>query len=185
LINEPLVPGDKQPDKQWLHPIELAGFHYVQFIALDPAGRDRDEIARQWTRRMVASIRRHDRRTPITIGMLPESASGFDPAKLADELDFIAVHVYPDRNDPAKADQVVRNFHVSGKNLVIEELFPINADAADCAKFLAHNKDVIDGCISFYWGRTPEQLAETKDVGDALTGAWLKEFSRLNPNPRR
>src|SRR5205814_7663099 len=136
LINEPLVPGDKQPDRQWLHPIELAGFHYVQFIALDPAGRDRDAIARQWTRRMVAAVREQDPGTPITIGMLPEKSSGFDPAKLADELDFIAVHVYPERKDPAKADQVVRDFRVPGKPLVIEEFFPINAAAADCAAFL-------------------------------------------------
>jgi hypothetical protein len=117
--------------------------------------------------------------------MLPETGSGFDPAKLADELDFIAVHVYPDRKDPAKADRTLREFHVPGKNLVIEEFFPLTSDAADCTAFLGRNKDVIDGVVSFYWGRTPQQLAESKDVGDALTGAWVKEFSRLNPNTGR
>jgi hypothetical protein len=67
---------------------------------------------------------------------------------------------------------------------VIEEFFPISANASDLAQFLTRNKDLIDGCISFYWGRTPRELSASKDVGDAITGAWLDEFSRLNPNRR-
>ncbi len=47
LINEPIVSGDMRPPGEWVHPFQLEGLHYMEFINLDPAGRERPEIARQ------------------------------------------------------------------------------------------------------------------------------------------
>ena len=42
------------------------------------------------------------------------------------------------------------------------------------------------GWIGFYWGQTPDELAKSGTVGDALTAAWLKLFQELkNPTERR
>ena len=108
-----------------------------------------------------------------------------DPAKLADELDFIAVHVYPDANDLAKANKILREFHIKDKPLLIEELFPIKAHTPELSAFLSENAKLIAGCISFYWGRTPQELAESRDVTDVVLRTWLPEFARINPNRRR
>ena len=182
LINEPVVPAGKLPSGQWLHPAALAGFHYVQHVALDPAGRDRHEIAQQWTRQMTAAIRKHDRRHMITIGMLPMAGSGLDPAKLADELDFIAVHVYPERGKLDDAIGTLKSFKISRKPQVIEETFPLHANAKELGEFITRSRGVASGCIGFYWGKTPDELEASPDISDKITLAWLNLFREMNPN---
>ena len=46
LMNEPVVPGGKRQDGDWLGP-PFAGKHFVQFITLDQADRPRPDIARR------------------------------------------------------------------------------------------------------------------------------------------
>ena len=59
-------------------------------------------IARQWCHKLVAAIRKHDQRHLVTVGLVPWSldrpglTSGFVPKEIAPELDFIAVHLYPE-----------------------------------------------------------------------------------------
>ena len=57
LMNEPLVPGGKKTEKDWLTG-ELGGKHFVQRIALDANGRQPREIAKSWVELLVAAIRR-------------------------------------------------------------------------------------------------------------------------------
>ena len=45
LVNEPIIPGDRQKPGEWMTG-HLEAFWYCQFITLDPAGRDRGDIAR-------------------------------------------------------------------------------------------------------------------------------------------
>src|SRR5205814_978142 len=102
LLNEPMVPGEKQKPGAWIVPVGLGGFYYVQDIALDPAGRDRSAISVAWTQRIAAAIRARDHRHLITIGLLPNSVpgpgftSGFIPRDVAPYLDFICLHLYPE-----------------------------------------------------------------------------------------
>jgi hypothetical protein len=184
LVNEPTIPGD--PQETWVHPLALAGFHYVQFIVRDPAGRNPDDIARQWTRKMTAAIRVHDTRRPITIGMLPvpaadmSKAHGFVPAALKDDLDIIAVHVYPESKKTDDALAILKSFDV-GKPLVVEETFPLTTTAREFDEFLTRSRDAVDGVIGFYWGKTVAEMNDRPGVTDRQMLAWLEAFAKRNP----
>jgi Cellulase (glycosyl hydrolase family 5) len=101
LMNEPVVPGGRRNDKDWLGPA-FAGKHFVQFVTLDQRDRPRAEIARQWVRHLNAAIRSQDKRHLVTVGLVdwsldrPGLTSGFVPEKIVGELDFLSVHLYPE-----------------------------------------------------------------------------------------
>ncbi len=175
LINEPIVPAQKRTD--WLV-AELAGFYYVQAIALDPDDRERSAIAVSWTKTMCEAIRRYDRKHMITIGLLPDSAdspssSGFEPRKLAPLLDFISVHVYPNSKHLRADLATVRKFAV-GKPLVIEETFPMTCSISELNQFLLDAQPPANGWISFYWGETPRELKNSKSIAASILLEWLK-----------
>src|SRR5262249_2164968 len=124
LMNDPGSPGGKRKPREWLSGKPFGGYDFVQFIALDPAGRPREEIARQWIKTLSAAIRKHDRRTLITVGLLPWSPewrhlSGFLPEKVAPELDFVSVHIYPKTGQVDEAMASLKHFSV-GRTIVIE-----------------------------------------------------------------
>jgi hypothetical protein len=184
LINEPLVPAAPLPKGQWLHPYALGGFNYVQYIALDAAGRPRTQIAKQWAHQISAAIRKRDRSHLVTVGLLPNSvgttdqASGFDPTTIAVELDFISVHIYPTKEKVAESIETLRGFCV-GKPVVIEEMFPLNCSADELGQFVEQSRSCASGWLGFYWGQTPEQLKTSKRPGDALMLSWLELFTKL------
>jgi hypothetical protein len=184
LMNEPLVPAAPLQAGQWLHPFALGGFSYVQYICLDPANRPRTQIARQWLDLMAAAIRKHDRAHLITVGLLPNSvgqsdqASGFDPATIGPALDFISVHIYPQKGKIEESLATLRGFAV-GKPVVIEEMFPLNCDAAELGQFIEQSKQYASGWLGFYWGQTPEQLRESSEPSAVLMRSWLELFQKL------
>ena len=102
LMNEPVVPGGKRKDGDWLGPA-FGGKHFVQVITLDQKDRPRPEIARHWIATLVAAIRKIDPRHLVTVGLVdwsldrPGLTSGFVPKVIAPELDFLAVHIYPEK----------------------------------------------------------------------------------------
>ena len=189
LINEPLVPGDDKPIQHWVHPLALANLHYVQYVARELNGRPRAQVARDWTRAMVQAIRMHDKRHLITLGLItidlgnPEEASGFVPVKIAPELDFLAIHIYPQKDKLDAALDVLRRCKAAGKPVVVEEIFPLRCDAPTLRTFIERaNKDSLsDGWIGFYWGQTPAQLEKSKELADRLTLAWLELFQSMGP----
>jgi hypothetical protein len=184
LMNEPIAPSSRiEPDQ--LLTGEFGGYHFIQQIALDPAGRSQDEIARAWIRRMTGAIRRHDAHHPITVGALPPAPgvghfSGFTPELLAEELDFVSVHVYPEEERLAEAVAVVNGFAV-GKPPLIEETFLLYSGEEGFERFFRETDGLVAGWIGFYWGRSPEELAEPADIRAALERAWLDLFRRLGP----
>ena len=186
LLNEPVVPAEKVD--AWLHPFALANFHYVQYVVLDPAGRDPDEIARQWTRTMTAAIRKHDKRRPITIGMLPikakdaDNARGFVPRAMKDDLDFIALHLYPESKKLDEAMATLKLFDLPGKPLVIEEIFPLTATPKELAAFIEQSRAAADGWIGFYWGKTVDEMEDDPGPFDKAMLGWLELFRKLNPS---
>ncbi|HEY8504070.1 MAG TPA: cellulase family glycosylhydrolase [Gemmataceae bacterium] len=195
LMNEPVVPGGKGKREDWLGPA-LGDKHFVQFITLETKGRERPEIARQWVGTLVRAIRKHDRRHLITVGLVPWSldrpglTSGFVPEKVAGELDFVAVHIYPESGKVAEALKTLEGFAV-GKPVVVEEMFPLKCSTEELAKFVKESEKVAAGWVGFYWGKTPEELGKAKTIAEAITLNWLEFFQERareigkqgNPNP--
>ncbi len=183
LMNEPVVPGDTRAPGDWLGPSFLGSDsgYFVQFISLDPQGRSRPAIARQWCRKLVAAIRVHDPRHLVTVGLVPWSldrpglSSGFVPEQIAPELDFLAVHLYPDRGKVAEALETLSGFAV-GKPLIIEEMFPLNCPLAEFEQFFQGSREFASGWIGFYWGKTLEECRRSNTMQDALLASWLEWF---------
>jgi hypothetical protein len=182
LMNEPVVPGGDKPRDDWLGPA-FAGKHFLQFITLDRAGRPRPEIARKWVRQLVAAVREHDQRHLITVGLVPWSldrpglTSGFVPEAIVGDLDFIAVHIYPERDKVDEAMDTLAGFWV-GKPVVIEETFPLKCSPAELETFIDQSRKHASGWIGFYWGKTPEEYRPPATIADALTLGWLELFQK-------
>ena len=189
LMNEPLVSGEKLSPGSWVHPHALEGFHYLQYINLDLSGRERSEIARQWIRRMVQSIRKYDRRHMVTVGLFPvdmhwpkpEEATGFAPSKIAPELDFLSVHFYPGKGEIDLAINTLRRYRTS-KPLVIEETYVLNCSFPEIQSFLERSRGIAQGWLGFYWGQSPAELVGSSKLNDQVLAQWLQLFRKLNPN---
>lgn len=186
LMNEPVAPAGKGAATDWLGPA-LGGKHFVQRISLDQADRDRTEIARQWIATLVAAIRAQDRRHLITVGLVdwslerPGLQSGFAPAKIAADLDFICVHLYPKDGKLKEDIETLAAFAAAGKPVVIEETFPLGATPENFATFIEASKAHARGWIGFYWGQTLAELEKPKSIPEALTKSWLEFFKANRP----
>jgi hypothetical protein len=182
LMNEPVVPGGKRKAGDWLGPA-FGGKHYVQFITLDQQGRPRPDVARQWVKQMAAAVRQVDKRHLITVGLVhwsldrPGLTSGFVPEKIAADLDFLSVHLYPEEGKVDEALKTLAGFAV-GKPVVIEETFPLKCSPAELGRFIDGSKTVARGWVGFYWGKTPEELRQSGEIGDAMTLGWLELFQK-------
>jgi hypothetical protein len=179
LMNEPVVPGAKKRT-DWLGPA-FAGKHFVQFITLQACERPREGIAVQWIKKLTTAIRKHDREHLITVGLVPWSlpgkglTSGFAPQRIAGELDFISVHLYPERSKLDEAMETLAGFSV-GKPVVIEEIFPLKCSMRELEQFIEDSQRYACGWIGFYWGKTPEECTGSGRIADALMLKWLEFF---------
>ncbi|MBP90207.1 MAG: hypothetical protein CMJ64_26445 [Planctomycetaceae bacterium] len=181
LMNEPVVPGGTKKRDDWLGGA-FAGKHFVQFIALETKGRARHEIAQQWIRTLVPAIRKHDQRHLVTVGLVPWSldrpglTSGFVPDKIAADLDFIAMHMYPEKGKVDEAIDTLKGFAAVGKPVVIEETFTLKCGAEELGQFIDKSQQFATGWIGFYWGKMPDEYRPPKTIGEALTLSWLELF---------
>ncbi|MBM4000219.1 MAG: glycoside hydrolase family 5 protein [Planctomycetes bacterium] len=186
LMNEPVVAGGDSKRDDWLGPA-FADKHYVQFITVDRAGRERPEIARSWTRLLVAAIRKQDARHLVTVGLVswsldrPGLTSGFVPESIAENLDFIAVHLYPEKGKGDEAIETLRGFAAAGKPVVIEEFFPLKCNAEELGRFIDRSCAHAAGWIGFYWGKTADEMRPPKTIHDAITLSWLDLFQHWTP----
>jgi hypothetical protein len=183
LMNEPFVPGGKRRPGDWLGP-PFGDKYFVQMISLDQAGRSRPDIAKAWIKRLTAAIRQHDRRHLSTVGLVAESldrpgiSSGFVPQKIASELDFLCVHLYPEKGKIREALQTLADFAAADKPVVIEETFPLKCGKDEFERFAASARKQSAGLIGFYWGQPPEELRKSRTIGDAITLQWLEWFQK-------
>ena len=185
LMNEPVAPVGRGTSKDWLGPPFGGpdGFCYVQRISTDQAERDRETIARRWIETLVAAIRKHDARHPVTVGLVDWSLdlparlySGFAPAKIAAPLDFLCVHLYPRDGKLGEDLATLAAFAKAGKPVVIEETFPLGATMETFAKFIEASRQDAAGWMGFYWGKPPAELDAKKSIQDALMKTWLEYF---------
>jgi len=183
LMNEPVVPGGDEARDDWLGP-GFAGKHFVQFITLDRRGRERWTIARDWIDHLVGAIRKEDPHHMITVGFVPWSldrpglTSGFIPSKVADNLDFLAMHIYPESDKTDEAIETVRGFHEVGKPVVVEEFFPLKCSLDELETFMDRADAMVAGWIGFYWGQTREQLREEETMQSAIIASYLDLLHR-------
>ena len=169
LMNEPVVPGGKRKDGDWLGPA-FGGKHFVQVITLDQQKRPRPDIARQWVKHLVAAIRKQDKRHLITVGLVdwsldrPGLTSGFVPDKIADDLDFISVHLYPEKGKGGRGTEDAGGVLPWASRCVIEETFPLKCSMEEFGQFIEGSKKHAAGWIGFYWGKPPEELRKGKTI---------------------
>ena len=188
LMNEPVSPGGRREPGQWYSGKPFGGFDFIQWISLDQADRPRHEIACAWIRTLSKAIRNRDKHHLITVGLLPSTPdwghfSGFVPEKIAPEVDFIAVHIYPNSDSPLEAIETLKGFAV-GKPLVIEETFPLSCTGAELRRFLLESRGIACGWIGHYGGTTLAELdalrrAGTIDISQELQRQWLELFQDL------
>ncbi|HUR53151.1 MAG TPA: cellulase family glycosylhydrolase [Gemmataceae bacterium] len=182
LMNEPVVPGGKRAAGEWLGPA-FGGKHFVQFVTLDQNDRPRPDIARAWVKHLTAAVRKADDRHLITVGLVDWSldrkglTSGFLPDKVAVDLDFVSVHLYPESGKLDAAIETLKGFSV-GKPVVVEETFPLKCSPKELDAFIDRTGPHAAGWVSFYWGKPPEELRRSKAFGDAILLDWLERFEK-------
>lgn len=185
LMNEPIVAEDKK-GRDWT-PGAFGDKYYVQRLALDFKGRSAEQIAKAWVDKMVAAIRKHDRRHLVTVGEIPwaltwpGAKSIFGSKKVGKKLDFVSVHFYPKAGEIDKALTALAVYHI-GKPLVIEEMFPLSCSVAELGQFVDGSRPITAGWITFYWGKTIAEYKQEKRVGiDSTTLQWLEYFVKKTP----
>lgn len=186
LMNEPISPAGK--GTKWYSGNLLGEYDFVQYIARDPAGRSRGEIAIAWIKRLSAAIRERDRTHLITVGMLPwvtgwKHLSGFVPKEIAPHVDFLSVHIYPKTKQPDEALQALRECD-AGKALVIEETFPLECSVEELEAFLRSSRSIASGWIWHYDGRPVNdydalERAGKLTIAQAIWRDALRSFVRL------
>lgn len=194
LMNEPISPAGPRKPGQWRSGKLLGEYDFVQFIALEPAGRKREDIAKQWIRAMTAAIRKHDGNTLITVCQWPwvekwGHLSGFLPAAVAPELDFVSVHIYPEKGKVPDALAGLKKFCV-GKPVVIEETFNLACSSEEVLQFLRESRAHACGWLGHNDGLTAADYDALKAAGkltiaQALWRAWLDVFQQFAPDVGR
>jgi Cellulase (glycosyl hydrolase family 5) len=189
LMNEPLSPTTNGTNGAWYSGKKLGDYDFLQFISRDLAGRTRPAVAREWIRALTKAIRRHDARTPITVGLLPSTdplgfLSGFIPKEIAPELDFIALHIYPEGGKVANAMKHTAGF-VTHRPLIIEETFPLSCPASELSDFLDQSAAHACGWMMHYDGQTIAQLEELRKNGSMTIAQaiWLSGIELFKRGP--
>ena len=179
LVNEPGAIG-KRTDGWYLG--RMGEVEFCQRLSLDAGKRNGDEIFREWTKRMVSAIRKHDQTHLITMGMLPFPAA-YKTA--AEQLDFVSPHLYPKTGKIDDEIELLKKFDW-GKPIVIGETFPLSCGADDERDFLLRSRPFAHGWIGHWPDESPAKLAELKDAGkatihNAIWLSWVDLFKELGP----
>jgi hypothetical protein len=187
LMNEPIAPAGKR--ETWYSGHLLGGYDFIQYVARDPAGRSRREIAIAWIEKLTSAIREKDPNRLVTVGMLPwvtgwRHLSGFVPEEIAPHVDFLSVHIYPKTKQPDEAPRALRECDV-GKAVVIEETFPLECGVGDLETFLRNSRSVAAGWIWHYDGRTVAEYdalegSKQLTIAQAIWRDALRSFIRLS-----
>ena len=179
LMNEPLVPGEQIDD--WLTEEGLGDFFYVQNITRTPDGRTSKDIAKSWIDCLVAAIHSVDTRHLVTLGVIPwemvwpdAKPLFYDPV-VSENLDFASVHFYPEANGVEKALRALSVYSI-GKPLVVAEMFPMSCSFEEMDQFIEGSRNITQGWISFYWGKTIEEYAQENDFSAAIMKSWLEHY---------
>lgn len=177
LVNEPAAVG-KLADGWYMG--KMGEVEFCQRLSLDPGERTSDDIFSQWTKRMVAAIRKHDQTHLITMGMLPFPGA-YKTA--AEQLDFVSPHLYPKTGKVDEELKLLQKFDW-GKPIVIGETFPLSCGVEDERDFLLRSREFAHGWIGHWPDESPTELEELNKTGKATIHnviwlAWVDLFKEL------
>ena len=186
LMNEPILPGADKAESAWLAG-EFGGKYFVQRITLDLAGRTREQVAKAWVDKLIVAIRKHDKKHMVTVGVIPwahvwpNAKPFFYSKEVGENLNFVSVHFYPKKSEVEKALKALAVYDV-GKPLVVEEMFPLSCGIEELDAFIDGSRNIADGWISFYWGKSIEDYASGDlDIAGAIIKSWLEHFRAKGP----
>ncbi|MEQ8667546.1 MAG: cellulase family glycosylhydrolase [Pirellulales bacterium] len=179
LVNEPAAFG-KHADGWYTG--RMGDVEFCQRLSLDPGDRTGDDVFREWSKRMVASIRKHDKTHLITMGMLPFPGAY---TAVAEQLDFVSPHLYPRSGKVDDEIKLLQKFDW-GKPIVIGETFPLSCSADDERDFLLKSREFAHGWIGHWPDESPAELAELKKSGKATIQnatwlSWVELFQAIGP----
>ena len=179
LVNEPAAVG-KRADGWYTG--RMGDVEFCQRLSLDPGNRNGDDIFREWTKRMVAAIRKHDQTHLITLGMLPFPGS-YKAA--VEQLDFASPHLYPKTGKVEDELKLLQEFDW-GKPIVIGETFPLSCGADEERDFLLKSREFAQGWIGHWPDESPAELAKLKETGkatiqNAIWLSWVDLFKDIGP----
>ncbi|MBL8850068.1 MAG: cellulase family glycosylhydrolase [Planctomycetaceae bacterium] len=179
LINEPAAVG--KPADGW-YTGRMGDFEFCQRLSLNPGNRSGDDVFREWTTRMVASIRKHDETHLVTMGMLPFPGAY---RAAAEQLDFVSPHLYPKSGKVDDEVELLQKFDW-GKPIVIGETFPLSCGVDDERAFLLKSRAFAHGWIGHWPDESPAELAELKESGNATIQnviwlSWVDLFKEIGP----
>ena len=109
----------------------------------------------------MKAIRRVDPRHLVTVGLVdwsldrPGLTSGFVPAAIAPAVDFLCVHLYPNRGKVDEAITTLEGFAAAGKPVVIEETFPLMCGVEEFEAFLGGRRPTPRAGSASTGGRRP------------------------------
>ncbi len=178
LMNEPVVGKAEDDQHPWLLG-ELEGFYFVQRISNDPKQRDSRTIAEAWVKTMVQAIRKHDRDSLVTVGVIPwaqvwpNAKPLFYSPEVVSHLDFVSVHFYPKKGEVEKTLVALAVYDI-GKPLVVEETFPLSCSLKELDEFIQGARFRVDGWISHYFGKSIEEHANGAKPSGELTARFLE-----------
>ena len=177
LVNEPAASG-KQADGWYFG--RMGEVEFCQRLTLEPGNRTGDEIFRDWTKRMVTAIRKHDQVHLITMGMLPFPGAY---RSAAEHLDFVSPHLYPKTGKVDEEIVLLKQFDW-GKPIVIGETFPLSCGADDERDFLLKSRRLAHGWLGHWPDESPAKLAELKASGkatihNAIWLSWVELFKEI------
>ncbi len=186
LMNEPILPGADKAESEWLAG-EFGGKYFVQRITLDLAGRTREQVAKAWVDKLIVAIRKHDKKHMVTVGVIPwahvwpNAKPFFYSKEVGENLNFVSVHFYPKKGEVEKALKALAVYDV-GKPLVVEEMFPLSCGIEELDTFIDGSRNIADGWISFYWGKSIEDYGNGDlDIAGAIIKSWLEHFRAKGP----
>ncbi len=179
LVNEPAAFG-KRSDGWFMG--RMGDVEFCQRLSLEPGDRTGDDVFREWTKQMVAAIRKHDQTHLVTMGMLPFPGAY---RVAAEQLDFVSPHLYPKSGKVDDEINLLKKFDW-GKPIVIGETFPLSCSAEDERDFLLNSRELAHGWIGHWPDESPAELAELRRSGEATIQnaiwlSWVELFQEVGP----
>ncbi len=185
LMNEPVVTAAKPDEHTWLTG-ELGGFYFVQRISSKTDDRDQKMIAKQWAEKMIAAIRKHDKKTLVTVGVIPwafvwpTAKPVFYSEDGSDSFDFVSIHVYP-QSGKLESELKALDTYQLGKPLLIEETFPLGCNQEEFETFQKQAGLKVDGWMSHYFGATPQEHRDGAEPAGNAVANFLEYWGRTAP----
>ncbi len=182
LMNEPVIGAPSDKEHPWVTGY-LGGFYFVQRISHNRSQCPQVEVAAAWVNQLAAAIRKQDKRTLITVGVIPWSFvwRGAKPIFYSEmtnkSLDFVSIHVYPKSGNLSNELEALKAYAV-GKPIIIEEIFPLECSIKELDQFIDSARSDVVGWVSHYFGHSIEEHRQGAGPAGALVAEFLEYWSR-------